>query len=62
MFFIFKYNIRSGTVAEQLGNQISQEIMEARNQILLKKVEQYSQKYNESMVGTRKVFLVQCRA
>jgi tRNA-2-methylthio-N6-dimethylallyladenosine synthase len=37
MAFIFKYSIRPGTVAEQLGNQISQEIREARNQILLKK-------------------------
>jgi tRNA-2-methylthio-N6-dimethylallyladenosine synthase len=62
MAFIFKYSPRPGTVAERLGDQICQEIKEKRNQILLKKVEQYSKAYNESMVGTVKEVLVEGRA
>jgi tRNA-2-methylthio-N6-dimethylallyladenosine synthase len=62
MAFIFKYSIRPGTAAERLGDQISQEIKEMRNQILLQKVEHYSRQYNESMVGTVKEVLVECPA
>ncbi|MDR1435443.1 MAG: tRNA (N6-isopentenyl adenosine(37)-C2)-methylthiotransferase MiaB [Puniceicoccales bacterium] len=62
MAFIFKYSPRPGTIAENFGDQISQEIKEARNQILLKKVEYYSRQYNESMVGTVKEILVERRA
>jgi tRNA-2-methylthio-N6-dimethylallyladenosine synthase len=62
MAFIFKYSLRPGTIAEKFGDQIAQEIKEARNQILLKKVEYYSRQYNESMVGTVKEILVERRA
>jgi tRNA-2-methylthio-N6-dimethylallyladenosine synthase len=59
MAFIFKYSIRPGTVAEGLGDQIPQEVKELRNQILLQKVADYSQQYNESMVGTVKKVLIE---
>jgi tRNA-2-methylthio-N6-dimethylallyladenosine synthase len=59
MAFVFKYSMRPGTVAEQLGDQISQEIKDERNQILLEKVKQYSQAYNETMVGQVKEILVE---
>ena len=51
MAYIFKYSIRPGTEAAQLGDQIATEIKEARNQILLKKLEKYSQAYNDAMIG-----------
>jgi len=35
MAYIFKYSIRSGTVAADLGDQISDEVKEHRNQVLL---------------------------
>ncbi|MDR1591161.1 MAG: tRNA (N6-isopentenyl adenosine(37)-C2)-methylthiotransferase MiaB [Puniceicoccales bacterium] len=59
MAFIFKYSIRPGTIAERLGDQIPQEIKEARNQILLQRVEHYSRQYNASMAGTVKKVLVE---
>jgi tRNA-2-methylthio-N6-dimethylallyladenosine synthase len=59
MAFIFKYSIRPGTAAEQLGDQIPQEVKEIRNQILLQKVEHYSRQYNEFMVGMVKKVLVE---
>jgi tRNA-2-methylthio-N6-dimethylallyladenosine synthase len=59
MAFVFKYSIRPGTIAEQLEDQISKEEKEERNQILLKKVEHYSQKYNETLVGLKKEILVE---
>jgi tRNA-2-methylthio-N6-dimethylallyladenosine synthase len=62
MSFIFKYSTRPGTPAEQLDNQIPQEIKEERNQILLKKSEQYSREYNQNMVGKTKEILVETRA
>ncbi|MDR1366378.1 MAG: tRNA (N6-isopentenyl adenosine(37)-C2)-methylthiotransferase MiaB [Puniceicoccales bacterium] len=62
MGFIFKYSIRPGTIAEQFGDQISQEIKEMRNQILLQKVEHYSRQYNESMIGKVKEVLVESPA
>jgi tRNA-2-methylthio-N6-dimethylallyladenosine synthase len=62
MAFIFKYSVRPGTMAEQLGDQIPQEIKEVRNQILLKKVEHCSQMYNKTMVGTEREILVEREA
>ncbi|MDR0740446.1 MAG: tRNA (N6-isopentenyl adenosine(37)-C2)-methylthiotransferase MiaB [Puniceicoccales bacterium] len=62
MAFIFKYSIRPETAAEQLGDRIPQEVKEARNQILLQRVEYYSRQYNESMVGMVKKVLVEAPA
>ncbi|MDR0590252.1 MAG: tRNA (N6-isopentenyl adenosine(37)-C2)-methylthiotransferase MiaB [Puniceicoccales bacterium] len=59
MAFIFKYSVRPRTAAARLGDQIPREVKEARNQILLERVERYSRRYNELMVGEAKEVLVE---
>ena len=51
MAYIFKYSVRPGTTAEPLGDPISKEVKEARNQILLKLLSQQSLARNETLVG-----------
>jgi tRNA-2-methylthio-N6-dimethylallyladenosine synthase len=62
MAFIFKYSARPGTIAAEWGDPIPREIKESRHQMLLKKTECYSRRYNESMVGATKEVLVESRA
>jgi len=58
MAYIFKYSIRSGTVAAELEDQITDEVKEARNQALLDELRVNSKRRNESLVGTvQKVLL-----
>ena len=58
MAYIFKYSIRSGTVAAELEDQITDEVKEARNQALLDVLRVNSKRRNESLVGTvQKVLL-----
>ncbi len=52
MAYIFKYSARPGTSAENLGDPVSKETKEERNQILLKILSRHSQKRNESLIGT----------
>ena len=52
MAYIFKYSIRSGTVAAELEDQITDEVKEARNQALLDVLRVNSKRRNESLVGT----------
>ena len=54
MAFIFKYSIRTGTVAADLVEQVPREVKESRNQELLRILEKHSLKRNESLVGTTK--------
>tara|TARA_Y100000385_G_scaffold286797_1_gene349555 strand:- start:2359 stop:3723 length:1365 start_codon:yes stop_codon:yes gene_type:complete len=59
MAYIFKYSIRSGTVAADLGDQISEEVKEHRNQVLLEILRKNSGARNESLVGTVQEVLVE---
>ncbi len=52
MAYIFKYSVRPDTTAEPLGDPISKEVKEKRNQILLKLLSQQSLVRNETLVGT----------
>ena len=62
MAFIFKYSIRTGTVAADLPDQIPREVKEARNQELLRILEKHSLKRNESLVGSTQEVLVEGHA
>ncbi len=62
MAYIFKYSIRSGTPAAEMGDQISQEVKESRNQRLLGYLRESSLSRNESMVGTTQEVLIEGRA
>lgn len=59
MGFIFKYSVRSGTPAESLGDPISPETKEARNQVLLQLLEKQTLLRNQSLLGTTQEILVE---
>ena len=59
MAFIFKYSIRTSTVAADLPDQIPREVKEARNQELLRILEKHSLKRNESLVRSTQEVLVE---
>ncbi len=59
MAYIFKYSIRSGTVAADLGDQIPDEVKEHRNQVLLDILKKNSEARNESLVDTIQEVLVE---
>jgi len=59
MAYIFKYSIRSGTVAADLGDQISDEVKEHRNQVLLEILRKNSGARNQSLVDTVQEVLVE---
>ncbi|MDR2862838.1 MAG: tRNA (N6-isopentenyl adenosine(37)-C2)-methylthiotransferase MiaB [Puniceicoccales bacterium] len=59
MAFIFKYSVRSGTEAEALGDTVPREVKEARNQVLLERLEALSVARNCLLVGTVQEVLVE---
>ncbi|OIO60369.1 MAG: tRNA (N6-isopentenyl adenosine(37)-C2)-methylthiotransferase MiaB [Verrucomicrobia bacterium CG_4_10_14_3_um_filter_43_23] len=59
MAYIFKYSVRPNTAAEPLGDPISKEIKEERNQTLLRIVENSSLKRNNTLIGTTQEVLVE---
>jgi tRNA-2-methylthio-N6-dimethylallyladenosine synthase len=59
MAYIFKYSIRSGTVAAEKEDQLSDEVKEARNQALLDVLRTNSQRRNGSLVGTVQEVLIE---
>jgi tRNA-2-methylthio-N6-dimethylallyladenosine synthase len=59
MAFIFKYSIRSGTVAADLGDQIPEEVKEARNQALLTILRANSERRNAALLGAVEEVLVE---
>ena len=59
MAYVFKYSIRTGTPAATLEDQIPDEVKEARNQELLKILEQNSNRRNAALVGTTQEVLVE---
>lgn len=59
MAYVFKYSVRPGTAAEPLGDPISDEVKNARNQELLAVLEQSSLRRNQSLLGTTQEVLVE---
>ncbi len=59
MAYIFKYSIRSGTVAADLGDQIPDEVKEHRNQVLLDILRRNSERRNAALIGTIEEVLVE---
>lgn len=59
MAYIFKYSPRSGTEAEKMVDHISQDIKEARNQILLEILHKHSLKRNQESIGTIEEVLIE---
>ena len=51
MAYLFKYSVRPDTTAEPLGDPISKETKEARNQILLEILARRSLERNEALLG-----------
>ncbi len=59
MAYIFKYSIRTGTPAADMGDQIPDEVKEARNQELLGLLEANSNRRNATLLGTTQEVLVE---
>jgi tRNA-2-methylthio-N6-dimethylallyladenosine synthase len=59
MAYIFKYSIRTGTPAAAMGDQIPDEVKEARNQELLGLLEANSNRRNATLLGTTQEVLVE---
>jgi tRNA-2-methylthio-N6-dimethylallyladenosine synthase len=59
MAYIFKYSIRSGTPAAELGDQIADEVKERRNQELLAILRANSERRVAALVGTVQEVLVE---
>jgi tRNA-2-methylthio-N6-dimethylallyladenosine synthase len=59
MAYIFKYSVRSGTVAADLGDQIPDDVKEHRNQVLLELLKANSVRRNEQLIGTIEEVMVE---
>jgi tRNA-2-methylthio-N6-dimethylallyladenosine synthase len=59
MAYIFKYSVRSGTVAADLGDQIPDDVKEHRNQVLLELLKANSVRRNEQLIGAIEEVLVE---
>jgi len=59
MAYIFKYSVRSGTPAADMGDQIPDEVKEERNQTLLRLLQQNSDRRNATLLGTTQEVLVE---
>ncbi len=59
MAYIFKYSVRTGTTAAEMGDQIPIEVKEARNETLLDILHKHSRNRNDSLVGTVQEVLVE---
>jgi tRNA-2-methylthio-N6-dimethylallyladenosine synthase len=59
MAYIFKYSIRTGTPAATLPDQVPDEVKEERNQVLLRLLEENSNRRNAALIGTTQEVLVE---
>ncbi len=59
MAYVFKYSIRTGTPAAELADQISDEVKEHRNQVLLSILQKNSLRRTAALVGTVEEVLVE---
>ena len=62
MAYIFKYSVRPDTSAEPLGDPISKELKESRNQTLLNILSASSLSRNQSLIGTKQEVLLESPA
>ena len=51
MAYVFKYSVRTGTPAAGLGDPVDEAVKEARNQELLRRLEENSRRRTGAMVG-----------
>jgi tRNA-2-methylthio-N6-dimethylallyladenosine synthase len=61
MAYVFKYSIRSGTPAADLGDQIPDAVKEERNRILLEVLQRNSLRRTAKLIGTTEEVLVEGR-
>jgi tRNA-2-methylthio-N6-dimethylallyladenosine synthase len=59
MAYIFKYSIRTGTPAAELGDQIPEDVKEHRNQVLLKILQENSLRRSAQLIGKVEEVLVE---
>ena len=59
MAYVFKYSVRTGTPAAELGDQVDEATKERRNQELLRLLEDNSRRHTNALVGTRQEVLVE---
>jgi tRNA-2-methylthio-N6-dimethylallyladenosine synthase len=59
MAYIFKYSVRTGTVAAALPDQVSDEVKEERNRILLDQLRRNSERRNATLLGAEQEVLVE---
>ena len=59
MAYIFKYSIRSGTPAADMGDQIPDEVKEHRNQVLLGILKKNSERRTAALLGPVEEVLVE---
>jgi tRNA-2-methylthio-N6-dimethylallyladenosine synthase len=61
MAYVFKYSIRSGTPAADLGDQVPEAVKEERNRILLDVLQRNSLRRTAKLIGTTEEVLVEGR-
>jgi tRNA-2-methylthio-N6-dimethylallyladenosine synthase len=59
MAYVFKYSIRTGTPAVTMPEQVSEDVKEHRNQVLLDLLRQNSERRNALLLGTTEEVLVE---
>jgi tRNA-2-methylthio-N6-dimethylallyladenosine synthase len=59
MAYVFKYSVRTGTPAAELGDQVDEATKERRNQELLRLLEGNSRRHTAALVGTVQEVLVE---
>jgi tRNA-2-methylthio-N6-dimethylallyladenosine synthase len=59
MAFIFKYSPRTGTESAAMGDTVPRDVKEARNRILLTRLEEISLAHNRALVGAEREVLVE---
>jgi len=59
MAYIFKYSIRTGTPAAELGDQVPDAVKDARNQALLAIMQENSVRRNAALLGTVEEVLIE---
>ncbi len=56
---VFKYSVRSGTVAEKMPNQVAENIKNIRSNILLEMTEKQKEEYEKSLAGSEAEVLIE---
>lgn len=56
---VFKYSVRSGTVAEKMPNQVSENIKNERSDVLLAMTKKQKQQYEDSLKGMKAEVLIE---